>query len=222
MCDPMVGAIIGVVGSMASAAYSYSQQSSLMAKQEQANAQWVAYQRKERNEAWQRDQEARQKAEAARQGALDQLKPEEQKAAQTTEQQRVQQDITPKDMADVETQLIGDKLLSGQAGADPAIKQDIAGQITQASRDARARIAALSTIESYGGSQFGLQNRAQNVLNQSGQDIRLQGDIRQGNNAALGVATNVEPLRYQATPSMAGGIASSLAGIAGKSFGGSF
>lgn len=220
MCDPM--SAIALVGSLASAGMSYMQQSSLMSQQENANAQWVSYQRQQANEENMRQDALRQKAEAARLGATEQLTPEKQKEAQGTEQQRVQQDITPTDMLDTQPQLIGDKLLSGQKGAAPVIKSDIASQITQASRDARARIAALATMQSYGGSQFSLQNRAQDIFNQSGQDIRLAGDERQGSLAAYGAAKQVEPRRFQATPSLLGGLSGALAGLAGKGIGASF
>ena len=214
MCDPM--SAIALIGSVASAGIGYMQQTSLINSQNQANEQWVSYQRQQAQEEWAREDAARQRAEAARQGALEKVAPDAQKAAQQTEQQRVQTDITPTDMLDQQPQLIGDKLLSGQKGAAPDVQKSIADQITNASRDARARIAALSTIQSYGGSQFGLQNRAQDIFNTSGQDIRLQGDIRQGDLAAYQAAKAVPVRQFAATPSPFGGIASSLAGIAGK------
>lgn len=219
MCDPM--SAIALVGAVASAGFSYMQQEDLMSHQQQANQEWVAYQRQKSQQEWQRQEEARQRAEAARQGTLEKVTPEAQKEAQTKEQQRLTQDITPQDMVDQHPELIGDKLLSGQKGGAQSIQTNIGDQITQASRDARARIAALATLQSYGGSQFGLQNRAQDLFNQSGQDIRLQGDIRQGSLGAYGVEKNVEPIRYQASPSMAGGIAGALSGIAGKGIGAS-
>ena len=218
MCDPMVAGVIGAVASAGSALMSSQAQASAMRKQEEANAQWIAYQKKSRAETWANEERLRAKAEAARQNALQQVTPDEQKKAQTAEETRVQQDIAPKDMVDTQPQLIGDKLLQGQKGGDQGIVADIGSRITQASRDARARIAALSTIQSYGGSQFGLQNRAQDIFNQSGQDIRLAGDERSGNLAAGQVAMNVEPAKITSSPSPWGGIASSLAGLAGKAF----
>jgi hypothetical protein len=211
---------IAAIGAIGSALYSYSVQQDVMSKQENANAQWVAYQRRKGQEEWARQDEARQRAEAARQDTLQKLTPEEQKKAQGEEQQRVTQDITPKDLLDQHPELLNDKLLSGQKGASPIIQQDIADKITQASRDARARIANLATIQSYGGSQFGLQNRAQDLFNQSSADINLEGNIRRGSLAAYNVEKGVEPLKYSANNAV-GGLASSLAGIAGKGFGAS-
>jgi hypothetical protein len=217
MCDPM--SAIAAIGAIGSALYSYSVQEDLMSKQESANAQWAAYQRRKGQEEWARQEEARKRADAAREDTLNKLKPEEQKKAQGEEEQRVQQDITPTDLLDQHPELLQDKLLSGQKGAAPIIQQDIADKITQASRDARARIANLATIQSYGGSQFGLQNRAQDLFNTSSADINLQGNIRRGSLAAYNVEKGVEPIKYQANNSL-GGLGGALAGIAGKGLAG--
>lgn len=216
MCDPM--SAIAAIGSIGSALYSYSVQQDVMSKQSQANADWVSYQRQKGEQEWARQEQERQKADAARTDTLNKLAPDEQKKAQGTEQQRVQTDITPTDLLDQHPELLQDKLLSGQKGASPIIQQDIADKITQASRDARARIANLATIQSYGGSQFGLQNRAQDLFNQSTADINLAGNIRRGSLGAYNVEKGVEPLHYQANNAL-GGVASSLASIAGKGIG---
>lgn len=220
MCDPM-SAIAGIAA-IGSAFMSYSQQQSLMSHQQQSNQEWVSYQRRKGQEEWARQEDARRKAELSRQETLTKLSPEEQKKAQGEEEQRLRQDITPTDMLDEQPQLIGDKLLSGQKGAAPVIQADIASRITDASREARARIANLATIQSYGGSQFGLQNRAQDLFNQSSGNINLQGNIRRGSLAALNVEKGVQPIQWQATPSPWGSLAGALGGIAGKGFGASF
>jgi len=215
MCDPITATVIGVVGSLGSAFMSYSQQQSLMKNQEAANASWAAYQRQKAAEEGQRQEAARQRAEAARQDTLGKVDAGSQKEAQQTEQSRLEQEFQPQVLRD--PQSLNDMLLTGQGkNVSPVIQTDVANRITQASKDARARIANLATIQSYGGSQFGLQNRAQDLFNQSGQNIRLQGDIRQGSLAAFGVEKNVQPLQYAASPSPWGGIAGALAGIAGK------
>jgi hypothetical protein len=217
----MLIGVIGAIGSAASSFASYSAQQSAMQKQQQANDQWVAYQRRERAEALQRDEQLRQQSEAARQGALTELTPEKQKEAQGTEEKRLQQDITPENLKQ-DMVPVGDELLRGTGGGDPLVTQDLQKKINNAAVEARKRIANLATIQSYGGSQFGLQNRAQDLFNKSGQDIRLFGDERQGNLGALSVASNVEPEKFQATPSPWGGIAGSLASIAGKGISSAF
>jgi hypothetical protein len=211
----MMMGVIGAIASAASGFASMSAQQDAMNKQNEANAQWVAYQRREREQAMARDEQMRQKSESARQDTLNQLTPDAQKAAQDTEQQRLTKDLTPTNLQGP-TPAVGDELLAGLKGADPAVTQDLTKRINNAAVQARTRIANLATVQSYGGSQFGLQNRAQDLFNQSGENIRLWSDERQGNLAALGVATNVEPEKFQATPSAWGGIAGSLAGLAGK------
>ncbi|HKN41647.1 MAG TPA: hypothetical protein VJV87_02005 [Sphingomicrobium sp.] len=212
---------IGIIGAIASAAagiISMQAQQSAMKKQEEANQQWANYQRRERAEAWQREEQYRQNAEAARQSTISEMDAQKQKEAQGKEEERLKQDITPTDVKPDEKGMvaIGDELLRGTGGGDPLVTQDLQKKINSAAVESRKRIANLATIQSYGGSQFGLQNRAQDLFNKSGQDIRFQGNLRQGNLGALGIAGNVEPAKIQTTPSYAGGIASSLASIAGK------
>jgi|SRR4249920_3629390 hypothetical protein len=218
MCAPMAIGIIGAIASAAAGIISMQAQQSAMKKQEEANQQWANYQRRERAEAWQREEQYRQNAEAARQSTISEMDAQKQKEAQGKEEERLKQDITPTDVKPDEKGMvaIGDELLRGTGGGDPLVTQDLQKKINSAAVESRKRIANLATIQSYGGSQFGLQNRAQDLFNKSGQDIRFQGNLRQGNLGALGIAGNVEPAKIQTTPSYAGGIASSLASIAGK------
>lgn len=218
MCAPMAIGIIGAIASAAAGIISMQAQQSAMKKQEEANQQWANYQRRERAEAWQREEQYRQNAEAARQSTISEMDAQKQKEAQGKEEERLKQDITPADVKPDEKGMvaIGDELLRGTGGGDPLVTQDLQKKINSAAVESRKRIANLATIQSYGGSQFGLQNRAQDLFNKSGQDIRFQGNLRQGNLGALGIAGNVEPAKIQTTPSYAGGIASSLASIAGK------
>jgi len=100
-------------------------------------------------------------------------------------------------------------MLSGQEGAGDYAKTNIQAQIQQAAIEARKRISALAAVQSYGGSQFGLTNRANTILNASGQDIRLAGNERAGELAAYNVAKAVEPIKIvqhggQSLGSMAG------------------
>ena len=225
MCAPMAIGIIGAIASAAAGIISMQAQQSAMKKQEEANQQWANYQRRERAEAWQREEQYRQNAEAARQASITEMDAQKQKEAQGKEEERLKQDITPTDVKPDPTTgmvAIGDELLRGTGGADPLVTQDLQKKINSAAVESRKRIANLATIQSYGGSQYGLQNRAQDLFNKSGQDIRFQGNLRQGNLGALGIAGNVEPAKIQTTPSAAGGIATSLASIAGKAIGSGF
>ena len=222
MCDPMVGMLV----SAGSALVNYQQQSDVMSQQQSANDAWVAYQQDAQRKELAADEAARQKAEAARQTSLTDVNAGAQKAQQAAEQQRLTDFMTPQSIKSSNAQgtdpnqTPGDLLLSGQQYATPEVQSQIAGQLNQAAQDARSRIAALATMQSYGGSQFGLQPTVANAFQTSGQQIALQGDIRQGNLAAYQVAKNVQPLHIVATPSPWGGIANALAGTAGKALGG--
>jgi hypothetical protein len=220
MCDPM--SIIGVGIAVGSAAMQAHQQQELMDKQQAANDQWVAYQRRQSAAENQRQEELRQKAEAARQGSLGELTAQKQTEAQGSEQSRLTSTLTPEEtaaMAAGNQQTLNDKLLSGQRGGDPGVQADIKGQLARAAGEARQRIAALAAIQSYGGSQFGLTNRANTVLNASGQTIRLAGDERGGSLGAYGVEKAVEPIRFQATPSGWGAVSTAAAKAAGPGIG---
>lgn len=220
MCDPM--SIIGIGLSIGMAAMQYSAQQDMASKQQAANDAWVAYQRREANAENLRQENLRQKAEAAREGALSELTPQKQTQAQEKEQARLEQVLTPEDLANLaagKTQSINDKLLSGQQDMAATVKTGVANRIAQAASDARDRINALAAVQSYGGSQFGLTNRANAIFNASGQDIRLSGDERQGDLAAYQVAKAVQPIQYQMTPSPWGGAAGALAGKAGSGLG---
>ncbi|WLB24966.1 hypothetical protein QIH85_24095 [Bradyrhizobium japonicum] len=214
--------IIGIGLSIGMAAMQYSAQQDMASKQQAANDAWVAYQRREANAENLRQENLRQKAEAAREGALSELTPQKQTQAQEKEQARLEKTLTPEDLANLaagKTQSINDKLLSGQQDMADTVKTGVANRIAQAAAEARDRINALAAVQSYGGSQFGLTNRANAIFNASGQDIRLAGDERQGDLAAYQVAKAVQPIQYQMTPSPWGGAASAIAGKAGSGLG---
>jgi len=219
MCDPMT-AIMGLV-SIGASFMQYSSQMAVMNAQQQANDQWVAWQRQQAALENERQDQLRQRAEAARVDALDKMSADKQKQALTDESSRVQQEITPTNIQpDQGPQLIGDALLSGQQNMDPAITADISSQINDAAKNARSRIAALATLQSYGPSQFSIQNRANDIFRTAGNEIQIAGDERQGSLAAYEAAKQVQPVHYSASPSLWGGIASGLASAAGKAFGG--
>jgi hypothetical protein len=200
------------------------QQQEMASQQENANAQWVAYQRRQAQEFTKRDEDLRRNAEAARTGALSELDVKKQTAAQENEQARLTEALTPEDvakMANGDPNAIASRMLSGQQGAADDVKAGIQGQIQQAAIDARKRISALAAVQSYGGSQYGLTNRANTILNASGQDIRLAGNERAGQLAAYQVAKQVEPIKitqYGGGSSL-GGLSSGLAGASGTGLG---
>jgi hypothetical protein len=217
MCDPMVGIAL----SIASAGLSYMQQQSAANMQQQVNDEWISYQRQKSQEEWKRQEDMRQKAELARGQAVTDLAPDKQKEAQATEEQRLTKEMAPDQTPEQQAQLVGDQMLSGQKGASSQITGTFANQLTQASKDARARIQALATLSSYTGSQFGLQNRAKDILGTSGQVIGLEGNKRQGSLGVYQAEKAVPPAKVVQSASPFSGIASSLGGMAGRGFGAS-
>src|SRR4051812_4998489 len=211
MCDPM--SIIGIGLSVGMAVMQAQQQQDLINKQNDANEQWLAYQRRKSQDENRRQESLRLQAEAAREGTLSELTPQAQTDAQQNEATRLKKDITPQDVADMAAgnqQTLNDKMLSGQGNSSVEVQTSVKNQLAQAAKDARSRIAALATLQSYGGSQYGLTNRANTIFNSGNQDIRLAGDERQGSLGAYGVEKAVEPIHYVATPSGFGGASSAL------------
>jgi hypothetical protein len=154
--------------------------------------------------------------------ALSDLDATKQIDAQQTEQQRLAKDYGGDNVNETpttDTPLPGDKLM--MEGTGSKIQEHYATALARATQEARARIKNLATVQSYTGSQFGLANRANETLGQAADDIRLQGDIRQGSLIAYGVEKAVEPIKYQMGSGAGafGGIASGLAGGAGKALG---
>ena len=221
MCDPI--SIIGLAFSIGSAVANYEAQEDMANQQNAANDAWVAYQRRQ-SQAYQAQDEARRKdAEAGREGALSELTADKQKQAQVNEQSRLTTALTPDDiaaMAKGDKSAVDDQLLSGQQNGDQGIKGNIEAQIQAAAQESRQRIAALAAVQSYGGSQYGLTNRANTIFNAAGQDIRLASDERQGDLAAYNVAKAVEPIKIVQHGGQAlGAVAASGAKAAGGGLG---
>jgi len=111
-------------------------------------------------------------------------------------------------------------MFSGQENGSDEMKSAIQGHIQQAAIEARKRIAALANVQSYGGSQYGLTNRANSIFNAAGQDIRLAGNERAGQLSAYNVAKAVEPIKIsQYSGGAAGGLAQAGASVAGTGLG---
>jgi len=219
MCDPI--GMIGMAFSIGSQISQMQAQQDVMNKQQQANDEWLAYQRM-KSRAFNAAQEGmRQKADTARVKSLNELTGEKQGAAQVEEQARLEGEFAP--TVDAETAAKarpeGDQILGVGGGR---ISQHYADALTTATRDARARMEDLATVASTTGSQFGLANRANSLLGESQDEIKLQGEFRQGNLLAYNVAKAVEPVKYAigSGAGAAGGIAQGLAGLAGGRMGG--
>jgi hypothetical protein len=190
--------MIGLALSVGMAYANYAAQQDMANQQQAANDSWVDYQRRQAADFQRRDEALRKNAEAARSSSLEELSPDKQKKAQENEEARLKEDLSSEDLANMEKgdpNALASRMLSGQEGAGDYAKTNIQAQIQQAAIEARKRITALAAVQSYGGSQFGLTNRANTILNASGQDIRLAGNERAGELAAYNVAKAVEPIK---------------------------
>ena len=221
MCDPV--SIIGLGFSIGMSMYNMQQQQDMASQQNAANDQWVAYQRRQSQEYLKRDEQLRLNAEAARSGSLEGLDAKKQTAAQENEADRLKVALTPEDIANQaegDPNAIASAMFSGQENGSDEMKSAIQGHIQQAAIEARKRIAALANVQSYGGSQYGLTNRANSIFNAAGQDIRLAGNERAGQLSAYNVAKAVEPIKIsQYSGGAAGGLAQAGASVAGTGLG---
>lgn len=217
MCDPLSGAL--AVGSLASAGMNYASQADLASQQNAANNEWLAYQNRIRQEQNTQQEDLRKKAEAARQEGLSKLDPKGQADAQAAEASRLNTAMTSGQPAQVTASNVQDKMLSGQQSGGENFKSDLASRVNTATQAARKRIQALATIQSYGGSQGGLQTQNQLGFMDTDNQLGLTNNERAGALKTYQVQQQVEPVHYAAGPSLFGGISNALAGIAGQRIG---
>ena len=218
----MTATIVGLAASAVTAGgalYEGSQAASGLAAtqnaQNQANDQWVAYQKRIHDQQAADEQAAREKATAAQQSTLAKIGPQAQEQTQSTEQQRLNTLYNQPGAGTA--QGAGSPLLSGEGTGNQSTTNSIMSQINQATAQARQRIAALATASSYGGSFGGLGTTVPITLAQGGNAINLQNAIRQGNLKTYGVQQQVQPVQYAVGPGTgaAGSISKALGSIAG-------
>jgi hypothetical protein len=112
--------------------------------------------------------------------------------------------------------------LAGQSGGDGEFRTDLARRLNNAAGDARNKIAALATMNSYGDSQYGLGNVVPLGFQQAGWDINKFNNFRRGSLNAYQVEKAIEPTQVQHNGSpgamaakAAGGLLSGLGGGGG-------
>jgi DNA anti-recombination protein RmuC len=191
MCVP--GLLSGLIG-LATTAVQMSHQSSIARKNEQAANDWAAYQQQERMAESQRQETQRKKAELARTDTLNQAKPEAMQEAQTEEASRLSEEFTS-GVKDVDT-TVADNLLSGQARGGQVFQDDLKSKLSSATAEAKKRIGALASLQSFGGSFGGLQTRNNEVALAGGNAIDLANNKRSGSLSAYGAAKAVNPVQY--------------------------
>lgn len=231
MCDPLsLGlAAVSTAASIGGALIQNQEAQATVKAQNDANDQWVAYQNLiHRQQALSQDQE-RTAANTAREATLSKVSPEAQTAQQGAEQQRLTTEYNTPAGGDqgrgTATDVSGYKL-SGEgtgnqyAGGGAAVG-DLAKQVNQATGQARSRIAALATANSYGGSFGGLGVTVPIAFARGANDINLQNEMRKSDLQTYGVEQQVQPIHYTlpANYGLFGSIANTLAGVAGKAAG---
>ena len=222
MCDP-IGAI-GLAFSIGMQLSNMAAQRDLASKQQAANDAWLAYQRRKAKEENARQERLRMESERTRQEGMAKLQPDEQMAAREKEQGRLEGALLegkPVDVTEAEGRTIGDQLISGYGDMKSNVQDYYARGLANATRDARARVQALSAIQSYGGSQFGMANRANDIFGDIESAIRFSANQRRGSLAAYANEKAVEPLKYAigAGASSAASIGQGAAGVAGGMIG---
>lgn len=96
---------------------------------------------------------------------------------------------------------VSDAALSGQQGGDETFRNDLTTKLNKASTDAKARIAALAAVGSYGGSSGGLDVSNANAFQRAGEGIDLGNEFRKGDLSVYQTQQAVNPLQYTYTKS---------------------
>jgi hypothetical protein len=185
--------------------------------QNQANQDWEATQEAAAQAAAQKDAVNQQKAQAALNVAQGKLSPADQTQTQQTAATGLNTQMLAGSPAapDSNIKILGQP----QAGADTSVSSDMATRVTNAAREAQGRIAALAGLTSYGGGYGDMGSAASTALANSAEGINLASDFRKGDTATLGITQQIQPIQYAQGSNIAGSLAGSLAGIAGKGMG---
>jgi hypothetical protein len=229
MCDPLTAVAVAGSALSAGAGLYEGQQAQagyadLQNKQNQANADWVAYQTRIHQQQVAQEDAARERATGAQQATLQKVSAPAQEAQQGAEQERLNTAYNKPAGTATDASNPSNLLLSGENSGNQTFMNSLTSQVNQATAQARSRISALATANSYGGSFGGLGTTVPIAFAQGGNDINMQNAVRQGNLKTYGVQQQVQPLNYTLGPgteaqgSIAKGamsLAGSLAGIAG-------
>ena len=214
MCDPI--SAIALAGSAIAAGVNYAGQQATVEAQQNANDQWVAYQKSAAATAAAKDAANREKATAAEQTTLNQVSPQSQEANQATAATNLNTAMLAGSPAAPNSNV---SVLGGGDPADTSVTSDMAQRVTAAARAAQGRIAALAGLTSYGGGYGDMGQIAGQDISQGNEAIKMYSDFRQGDTSTLGIAQQVQPVQYTQGSNIAGTLASSLANIAGSAFG---
>lgn len=222
MCDPLVGGLISGGLAIAGGMKAAGDQQAVIDAQNNANAQWVAYQTQIHQQQTAEENKRRQLAENARQDTLQKVSPDAYKQVQETEQQRLNNLYLAPGPQTHDPNVTASVALSGQSSDPSTISgSDLAKQVSAASSQARQRIAALATANSFGGSTYGAGTEIPIRFAQGGNQINLEGNIRNADLQTYRTEQQVEPEHFTIGPGTQSfaDISKTLGGLAGSLIG---
>lgn len=203
MCNPLALAGLGL--SIAGGIYNARTQQNYVNAQNQAQRQ--AYEQSAQARAAERERQAKLSKEQRK------TWDEALKGVAPDEREKIQNEASERFVADVDNappDITQTPLLSGQEYADPAVTREVAAQTATQSAQARARIAALARMSSYG-----TANTANaNALGQSGDYIDTINGMRKGSMGAMNVEANIPATQVFPSTSILGDIMSGVGGLA--------
>jgi hypothetical protein len=208
--------LLSLVGSVGAAGLNYMGQQQTQEAEQNANDQWVAYQKQAAATAQAKDAANRAKATAAEQTTLNAVSPQSQEANQQAAAGNLNTAMLAGGPAAPDANVA---VLGGGDPSNTAVTNDMAQRITGAARAAQGRIAALAGMTSYGGGYGDMGQLASSAISTGNEGISLASDFRKGDTATLGVAQQVQPLAFTQGSNIAGTLASQLANIAGSAYG---
>lgn len=227
MCDPTVLAIGSTVAGLAGTAANYMGQRSAQKSQEAEYSKWAMDQSRNRAMENVRQDQMRQEATASVQQGISELEASNAKKNIEDEQARLSQYLEGKDAAgnDLPSTTTApvsqaDRALSGQLqSSDPEFKGVLAQKLSDATKDSKARIAALAKVQAYGGSSQGFGQQSKQALTETGRELDVIGNLRRGSLGAYSAEQAVNPRQMTYTPSPFASLASTALSIGAQGLG---
>lgn len=204
MCDPVSISLASTAIGLAGTAGTAMAASSAERKQADNVRAWQQKQAQFRKAEMQRQEEFRRGAELERQKGLREIDAEGQQKRQAEEETRLaetlQSDAPPTEGSEGVSE--ADKALAlGRETSGPDLKSDLAKKINDVSKEAKARVAAMARIGSFGESFGGLGTTNPLVQQATGNAIDRQNEFRRGSLAAYNSERAIDPVQVTATAS---------------------
>lgn len=218
MCDPTSLAVVSLASTAVGAAGSVASGiGAAKAQKKQANevAAWQQEQKRFRQAEGARQEGLREQADVERMKGLEQLDADAQIKRQADEEARLaaylQGDNPQAQAAETTAPVsVADAALSGQSQGPADFRSDLAAKINSATKDARARMAALAGVSAYGESFGGLGRTNQDILGRSGAGIDKYNQFRHGSLSAWGAEKAIDPVQVSYSDPLAGAFSTAL------------